>query len=108
MYTPNRGDLIWVDFDPTLVHEQAGHRPAVVLTKRAFNARTKMALLVPVTSRVRGHQFEVKISEASVQGVALCHQARTIDFVSRKIKLADTLPVHTVDIILAKVAALLD
>lgn len=108
MYIPDRGDVIWVDFDPTLGHEQARHRPAVVLAKSAFNERTKMALVVPVTSRVRGHSFEVKLSETSIQGVALCQQSRTIDCVARNIKHADTLPAHVVDVMLSKVAALLN
>ncbi len=82
-YTPKRGDLVWTDFDPSAVHEQAHKRPAIVLSPEAFNGKLKLALVAPITSRVRGHGFEVALRDCTIQGAILCQQVRTIDYVAR-------------------------
>ncbi len=83
-YIPDRGDLIWLDFDPASGHEQNSHRPALVLSPAAFQKVTGLALVAPVTSTVRGFGFEVALGlESSISGVVLCHQIKTVDFNSR-------------------------
>ena len=80
-YIPERGDLVWCDFDPTRGHEQARQRPAaLVLSPKLFNQKVGLALVVPVTSTVRGHPFEVAVSGRKVSGMALIQQQRTIDY----------------------------
>ncbi len=59
MYVPEAGDLIWLDFDPQVGHEQAGRRPALVLSSVRFNARTSLAFVCPVTSKIKGYASEV-------------------------------------------------
>jgi len=73
--TPKRGDVVWLSFNPQAGHEQAGRRPAVVLSPEAYNARTGLALFCPVTSQVKGYPFEVAIPDNErVSGVILADQ----------------------------------
>lgn len=105
-YIPERGDLVWTDFDPAAGHEQMGHRPALVLSPAVFNRKILLALVVPVTSRVRGHGFEVTLTGEKISGVVLCQQVKTIDFVERGLKFAEKAPASVVSEVLAKVRAI--
>ncbi|MBO4200347.1 endoribonuclease MazF [Escherichia coli] len=75
-YVPDMGDLIWVDFDPTKGSEQAGHRPAVVLSPFMYNNKTGMCLCVPCTTQSKGYPFEVVLSGQERDGVALADQVK--------------------------------
>ena len=105
-YIPERGDLIWLDFDPTQGVEIQKTRPALVLSPKRFNEKVNLALVAPITSTVRGHGFEVKLSGKNVSGVILCQQVRTIDYRARKIKLIEKAHRQTVDDVLARVRVL--
>ena len=105
-YIPERGDLVWTDFDPAAGHEQKGHRPALVLSPAVFNKKILLALVAPVTSRVRGHGFEVALDGKKISGVVLCHQIKTIDFVERGLKFVEKAPASVVSEALAKVKAI--
>lgn len=84
-YTPTRGDIMWVGFDdPPVGHEQAGHRPALVLSSSQFNRRAQVAFCVPITSRVRGHSLEVPLPAGlRTSGVILCQHFKSVDYVAR-------------------------
>lgn len=83
-YVPDRGDIIWIDFDPQVGREQAGDRPAVVLSRRDYNARTGLAVVCPVTSRSKGYQHEVSLpSGLPVTGIVLCDQVKSLDWNGR-------------------------
>lgn len=91
--TPDRGDLIWLDFDPQAGTEQAGRRPALVLSPALYNRPTGRALVVPVTSRVRGYPFEVPLPEGlAVRGVALADQLRIVDLRARRARPIEPAP----------------
>ena len=60
-YIPNRGDIVWLDFNPQLGHEQRGRRPAIVLSHKRYNERIGLALFCPITSKEKGYPFEVRI-----------------------------------------------
>lgn len=79
---PDAGEIIWVDFDPQAGREQAGHRPAVVLTAAAYNLRSGLLICVPLTTRVKGYPFEVPVAGAR-NGVALVDHVRSIDWRAR-------------------------
>ncbi len=84
-YVPKRGDLVWLTFDPQAGHEQAGRQPAFVLSAEAYNRKTSLFLACPVTSRVKGYPFEVKLPEGSpVSGVILADQIKSLDWKERK------------------------
>jgi mRNA interferase MazF len=80
---PRQGEIIWLDFDPHSGHEQAGRRPALVLSKSAYNQRIGRAFVCPITSKVKGYPFEVPIKTKSVQGVVLSDHLKNVDWVSR-------------------------
>ena len=78
--TPRRGDLIWLSFTPQTEREQAGRRPALVLSPEAYNRKTGLALICPATRKVKGYPFEVLLPDlGAVQGVALTDQLRSLD-----------------------------
>jgi len=106
-YVPERGDLVWLSFDPQAGREQAGRRPAVVLSPSVYNAKTNLAICCPVTSRIKGYPFEVEIPDGlPVQGVVLSDQLKSLDWVERKAELIATLPSPTVVEILRKASLL--
>jgi mRNA interferase MazF len=106
IYFPKRGDIVWTDFDPAVGHEQMGKRPALVLSPAPFNTAIMLAMVVPITSKVRGHGFEVPLNGKKVSGVVLCQQVKMIDFMARGIQFAEKAPEEVVSIALAKVRAI--
>ena len=105
--TPSRGDVVWISFSPQRGHEERGHRPAVVLSKRSYNERSGLALVCPVTSRVKGYPFEVPVKTKTITGVALADQVRSIDWRVRKAKCVETLDSKTLRDIARIASALL-
>ena len=84
-WVPDRGDVVWLDFDPQTGHEQAGRRPAVVLSGAAYNGLLNLAIVCPVTSRRKGYLWEVPLPEGlSVSGFVLSDQIRSLDWRQRK------------------------
>ena len=84
-YVPDRGDVIWINFDPQAGHEQGGRRPAVVLSPRGYNKPSGLALCCPVTNRAKGYPFEVPLPPAApATGVVLVDQVRNLDWHARK------------------------
>ena len=103
-YIPQRGDFVWVDFDPAAGHEQQGQRPALVLSEQSFNKIIGLALVAPITSRVRGHGFEVTINDATnINGVVLCQQLKTIDFKERGLQYVEKASRNVINEALRKV-----
>ncbi len=85
-YTPNRGDLVWINFTPHSGHEQAGPRPALVISPKAYNKLTGLTLVCPITSKQKGYNFELPLHSEKIRGVVLVDQIRNVDFSSRKIR----------------------
>ena len=85
-YVPDAGDVVWLQFDPQAGHEQAGHRPALVLSPSQYNAKTGLMLCCPLTTHVKGYPFEVSIADAR-KSVALADQLKSLDWKARKAKL---------------------
>lgn len=107
-YVPERGQAVWLTFDPQAGHEQSGRRPAVVLSPKEYNRRTGLAILCPITSRVKGYPFEVILpDDTPVTGAVLADQVRSLDWHARKAKLICQLPLETMDEVLGKLEALL-
>lgn len=82
-WVPDAGDIIWINFDPQAGHEQAGHRPALVLSSAAYNGPTSLLLCVPMTTRTKGYRFEVPIA-GKRGGVALADQVKSFDWRARR------------------------
>ncbi len=107
-YCPDAGDLVWIELNPTVGHEQSGHRPAIVLTPRQYNARSGLCIICPITSRVRGYPFEVAIPDGhAISGVILVDQVRSLSWQERYVKMASVAPAELLDEIRDRLAALL-
>ena len=92
-YVPDRGDVVWLSFDPQSGREQAGRRPALVLSPRAYNQRTSLAILCPITSQIKGYPFEVALPPGSqIQGVILCDQIKSLDWRVRRADFVEAVP----------------
>ena len=105
---PDRGDVILISFDPTLGHEQAGFRPAVVLSPEYYNKASGLCLVCPVTTSIKGYPFEVTLEGAKkTSGVVLADQVRSIDWQARRIKIVDRISTTSLETILAKFKPLL-
>lgn len=108
-YAPGRGEVVWLQFDPQAGHEQAGRRPAVVVSPREYNATTGLALCCPITSRIKGYPFEVALSEDSkVSGVILADQVKSLDWKARRARMLWTLPEDCLQELLAKIRVLVE
>ncbi|MGH9420268.1 MAG: endoribonuclease MazF [Thermoanaerobaculia bacterium] len=108
-YVPDRGDAVWLTFDPQAGHEQSGRRPAVVLSPKKYNGPTGLALLCPVTSQVKGYPFEVLLPPGlPIEGAVLADQVRSLDWRARRASRICSLPLATTEEVLGKLAALFD
>ena len=84
-YVPDRGDVVWLQVTPQAGHEQAGHRPALVLSPASYNRRSGLMLCCPITSRVKGYPFEVALGEGQeLAGVILADQVKSLDWKARQ------------------------
>jgi mRNA interferase MazF len=83
-YIPEAGDIVWLNFNPQSGHEQAGYRPAVVLSPYAYNAKTGLLVCVPITNQIKGYPFEVRLLTSDANGVALADQVKNLDWRSRQ------------------------
>lgn len=107
-YVPDAGDLVWVDFTPQAGREQAGRRPAVVLSPRSYNEKAGLAVLCPITSQSKGYPFEVALLVGSrVRGVILSDHIKSLDWRERKVEKAGRLAPSILSEILERVSSLL-
>ncbi len=107
-YVPERGEVVWITFNPQAGHEQAGRRPAVVLSPRNYNGITGLAILCPITSHVKNYPFEVLLPLGMpVAGAILSDQVKSLDWRARKAESIGVLPADIVHEILDKVGTLL-
>jgi mRNA interferase MazF len=107
-YIPERGDVIWISFNPQAGHEQAGRRPAVVLSPKAYNGKVGLAILCPITNQAKGYPFEVVLpKEMDVTGVILSDQVKSLDWRVRKAEFKASLPEDVIEEVLAKLGTLL-
>jgi mRNA interferase MazF len=108
-YVPERGDVVWISFNPQAGHEQAGRRPAVVLSPQAYNRKVGLAIFCPITNQSKGYPFEVVLpQEADVTGVILSDQVKSLDWRVRKAEFKARLPEEVINEVLAKLGTLLD
>ena len=106
---PERGDVVWLQFNPQAGSEQAGHRPALVISPRSYNRRVGLALVCPITSRVKGYPFEVELPRGlKVEGAILCDQIRSLDWRVRRATPAGSVPEPVMQEVTARILALVD
>jgi mRNA interferase MazF len=107
-YVPRCGDVVWITLNPQAGHEEAGRRPAVVISPQSYNGKVGLAIFCPVTSQIKGYPFEVLIPEGlPVAGAVLSDQVKSLDWRARNAELICTLPTETISEVLQKLATLL-
>jgi mRNA interferase MazF len=107
-YVPQCGDVVRTTLNPQAGHEQAGRRPAVVLSPQSYNGKTGLAILCPITNQIKGYPFEVLIPPGlSVAGAILSDQVKSLDWRARNAELVCTLPTETISEVLWKLVTLL-
>ena len=108
-YVPSRGDLVWLQFNPQAGHEQAGHRPALVISPSSYNRRVGLAICCPVTSHVKGYPFEVLLpADLGVEGAILSDQIKSLDWRVRKARRIGSVPADVLHETVGKIVALVD
>ncbi len=107
LYIPDRGDIVWLDFDQQAGHEQSGHRPAFVISPLAYNQRSNLALLCPITSKTKGWKFEVLLTDTQTKGVVLADQIKSLDWQARKINFIEKASENIINEVIGKIEALL-
>lgn len=107
-YIPERGDIVYLNFDPTKGHEQRGYRPALVLSPRSYNLKSTLALLTPITKQQKGYPFEVLLPPGlQTQGVILADQIKCLDWKVRGVKFVESIPDNLVEEVQAKIEPLI-
>ena len=107
-YIPQRGDVVWITLNPQAGHEQAGRRPAVVLSPQNYNGKIGMAILCPITNHIKGYPFEVLIPAGlPVLGAILSDQVKSLDWRARNAELICSLPTEVISEVLQKLNTVL-
>ncbi len=105
-YVPDAGDIVWINFDPHARHEQAGHRPAVVLSPAAYNTKTSLMLCCPMTTQIKNYPFEVLIA-GSARSAVLADQIKSLDWRRRRAKRKGTVSPAELAEVRAKIRVLI-
>ena len=106
-YVPDRGDIIWLDFNPQSGSEICKRRPALVLSPKLYNKRARLCLVCPISSKVKGHPFEVEIATTRIQGAIKSDQVKSMDWSTRKAAFVERASALVMDEVLARVEVLL-
>ena len=106
-YVPEAGDIVGLEFEPQAGREQAGRRPAVVLTPEVYNKKTNLMICCPLTTQIKGYPFEVLVEIDGVQSAILSDQVKSLDWKIRKAKYKNTVNPRTLTEVRAKVKSLL-
>ena len=107
-YVPRAGDIVWLEFSPQAGHEQAGHRPALVLSKKPYNEKTGLAIFCPITSKVKGYPFEVVVGGKKISGAILSDQVKSLDWKARKVSYVEKVDEEILREVIAKVSVIID
>jgi mRNA interferase MazF len=108
-YVPERGDIVWLDFDPQAGHEQSGRRPAFVLSPATYNGKTGLMLCCPITTQVKGYPFEVAVEgSGDMRGVILADQVKSLDWRVRRAERKGKVAKPVLEEVVDKVRAILE
>lgn len=106
-YVPDSGDIVWLEFDPQAGHEQAGHRPALVISPASYNGKTSLMVCCPLTTKIKGHPFEALTDVGGVPGAVLSDQVKSLDWRVRNAKKKGSVAPDVMLHVRAKIKALL-
>lgn len=106
-YVPDVGDVVWLAFDPQAGHEQAGHRPALVMSPALYNGKSGLMICCPLSTRIKGYPFEVRTQAGGQESVVLSDQVKSLDWRVRRARKKGTAPDGVVAEVRARIKALL-
>jgi mRNA interferase MazF len=107
-YIPERGDIVWINFNPQAGHEQAGRRPSLVVSPIAYNKKVGLAIFCPITNKIKGYPFEVIIPPGvKIGGAILSDQVKSLDWRARNTELICKIPKEITEDVLQKLNTLL-
>lgn len=107
-YIPDQGDLVWLDFDPQTGHEQSGKKPALVISPASYNDAVGLAVMCPITSKIKGYPFEVILSKKfKINGAILSDQIKSLDWRFRKAKFISKVPPEIIKETIEKIHAII-
>lgn len=106
-YIPDRGDIVWLDFDPQKGTEIKKTRPALTISPKSYNGKTGLGLFVPITSSIKGYPFEVNFKNKDISGVILADQIKSFDWRIRKAKKISKVEKKAINEALRKISLLL-
>ncbi|MGH8034190.1 MAG: endoribonuclease MazF [Lysobacterales bacterium] len=106
-YVPDASDVVWLEFDPQAGHEQAGYRPALVISPASYNGKAGLMVCCPMTTRIKGHPFEVLTEVDGVASAVLSDQVKSLDWKERRARKKGSVPADVMVHVRAKIKALL-
>ncbi|MDP3446392.1 MAG: endoribonuclease MazF [Ignavibacteria bacterium] len=106
-YIPERGDIVWLDFNPQLGHEQRGRRPALTLSYKTYNEKIGLAVFCPITSKIKGYPFEVEIDLKEIKGSVLSDQVKSLDWKERNIEFIEKIEDKKMDEVIEKIIVII-
>jgi mRNA interferase MazF len=107
-YIPERGDIVWLDFNPQLGHEQKGRRPALTISFRTYNEKIGLGLFCPITSKIKGYPFEVEVIGKVVNGCVLSDQIKSLDWTVRNVEFIEKIDEEKLSDVIRNVFVLID
>jgi len=107
-YIPNRGDIVWLDFNPQLGHEQRGKRPALVLSHKNYNEKIGLCIFCPITSKEKGYPFEVKVAGKKIKGCVLSDQIKSLDWTVRNTEYIEKINDKILEEVLEKIKVIIE
>ncbi len=107
-YIPNRGDIIWINFNPQSGKEQMGRRPALVISPKKYNAKVGLIIVCPITSQVKNYPFEVSLPETNlIKGVIISDQIKSLDYKIRDAEFIEVVETETLQNVIKKISLLI-
>jgi mRNA interferase MazF len=107
-YIPERGDIVWLNFNPQAGHKQRGRRPALILSAKIYNEKTSLCIALPITSKIKGYPFEVALPKnLPIEGVILSDQIKNLDFSVREVSFICKVPNSIVTTVQRNIMALI-
>lgn len=107
-YVPERGDLVWLEFDPQDGHEQRSRRPALTVSPGSYNQKVGLGLFCPVTSQTKGYPFEVGVAGPAIQGVVLTDQLKSLDWRIRRAEFIERIDPKALETVLHRIRLLVE
>ena|SRR5437764_2149307 len=106
---PDKGDIVWLDFDPRVGHEQAGRRPALVLSPVSYNEKSGLAMVCPITTKIKPYPYVVNVPDnLEIKGIILSDHLKSLDWKARNVKFICKMPPKTVNEVIDKLNTLLE